>query len=120
MSKFFGRWVSLSVAAGVMIWLLPNIQVIGSNTVLAVIVFALFVALINASIRPVLHALSLPITILTLGLSAFVINIICLQMASELALSAFQTGIVFGDTLTTLLGSFVLSLVSGIVSRIIG
>lgn len=120
MSRFFGRWVSLSVAAAVMIWLLPNIQVVGDNTAIAVVVFVLFLALVNASIRPILHALSLPITILTLGLSAFAINILCLHLASELALSTFQTGIVFTDTLTAILGSIVLAIVSSIVSKIIG
>ena len=52
-------------------WLLPAVQV---QSVGAALVAALVLGLVNAVIRPVLVLLTLPVTVLTLGLFIFVIN----------------------------------------------
>ena len=50
---------------------------------------ALVMGLINAFVRPLLILLTLPVTVLTLGLFLFVINALTFQMASGL-LDGFQ------------------------------
>jgi len=45
----------------------------------------LVLALINAVVRPVLKILTLPLTLLTLGLFLFVLNAFCLWLTSAIA-----------------------------------
>ncbi|MFT8704123.1 phage holin family protein [Bifidobacterium aquikefiricola] len=119
MGHFIGRWFALTVAAGVMAWLLPGIVIIGSSKVLALLSFALFMALINASIKPIVHVLALPITILTLGLAALVINVIFMELASWLSLAIFQTGVYIEGFWWAVFGGFIMMIVNGIVGAII-
>ncbi|MFT8356024.1 MAG: phage holin family protein [Bifidobacterium aquikefiri] len=120
MGHFIGRWFTLTVAAGVMVWLLPGTVIIGSSNVLALLSFALFMALINASIKPIVHVLALPITILTLGLAALVINVIFMELASWLSLAIFHTGVYIAGFWWAVIGGFIMMVVNGIVSAIIG
>lgn len=79
---------------------------------------ALFAAAIlgflNAFFRPVLIILTLPITLLTLGLFTFVINAILLMMVSGL-LSGFEVAS-FGSALG---GSLIISLVSWLLNAFV-
>jgi putative membrane protein len=85
---------------------------------------ALIFALINTYIRPMIRALSFPITIMTLGLIGFVINAAML-LITALASDAFKLGFKVGDfppSITSdtivgaLLGAIVISVVSTLVS----
>lgn len=61
-------------------WLLPGVEVASSwKAVMA----ALVLSLINAFIRPVLIFLTLPATIVTLGLFLFVINALMVLLAAR-------------------------------------
>ena len=53
---------------------------------------ALVIGLLNAFVRPLLVVLTLPITVLTLGLFLFVINALTFQMASGLLAGFHVTG----------------------------
>jgi putative membrane protein len=65
------------------IWLatevVPGIETRGAVTV---IVAAMVLGLINAIVRPVLLVLTLPLTLVTLGLFLFVLNALCLWLTS--------------------------------------
>ena len=52
------------MAVGAAVWIVPGITIVGSNGTIAVVVMALVLALINASIKPILQVLSLPITVM--------------------------------------------------------
>jgi putative membrane protein len=69
-------------------------------------------SLINAIVKPVLVLLTLPLTLLTLGLFYFVINAFCLALTAWL-LPGFSVGGVF----STIIAALVVSLISMIVSR---
>ncbi len=60
-------------------WLLPGIHV--QDTLQAVIA-ALVISVINAILRPVLVFVTLPVTVLTLGLFLFVINALMVMLAA--------------------------------------
>jgi putative membrane protein len=64
-------WLINAVALFALPYVLPSIQV---DTFWTALVAALVLGLINALIRPLLVLLTLPVTILTLGLFIFVIN----------------------------------------------
>lgn len=84
--------------------LIPGIRLSGLRyTLLA----ALVLGLINAIVRPVLLFLTLPITLLTLGLFIFVLNAFCLWLTSRLVPGFDVHG--FG---AAFLGALVISVVS--------
>ena len=79
-------WVLNAVALLAVTWLLPSIQLTGLG---AALIAALGLGLINTLVRPVLALLTLPITVLTLGIFYFVLNGLLFWMASAL-LPGFQ------------------------------
>src|SRR5262245_28616230 len=64
-------WLIDAVALAVVAYLIPSVNVASAGAALGA---ALVLGLVNALVRPVLVLLTLPVTILTLGLFIFVIN----------------------------------------------
>jgi putative membrane protein len=64
-------WMCNALALLAVAYLLPGVRVDGMA---AALIAALVLGLINALIRPVLFLLTLPVTVLSLGLFIFVIN----------------------------------------------
>ena len=75
---------------------------------------ALVLGLINAIVRPVLVILTLPLTLLTLGLFIFVLNAFCLWLTSRIV-PGFDVQ-TFGSAL---LGALVVSIVSWILTAFV-
>ena len=103
-----------------MVALLPGMHAIGDPPILGIGAFALFMALINASIKPIAHAIALPFSILSFGLIALIINWLFMQLASWLAMSLFDVGVVIDGFCWSVIGSLIMSIVSTIVGGIIG
>ena len=93
MEHFISRWLVLTIAAGVMVTLLPGMHAVGEPPILGIGAFALFLALINASIKPIVHTIALPFSILSFGLIALIINWLFMELASWLAISLFDVGV---------------------------
>ena len=74
-------WALNAVSLLVLAWLIPAIEIAGFGTALLV---ALVLGLLNAVIRPVLILLTLPVTLLTLGLFTLVINGFLFWFAAEI------------------------------------
>lgn len=85
-----------------------------------VVVVAVILALINSYLKPILKALSFPITLLTMGLFAFVLNAVLLLLVAFLAdminikftIGGFPPGFTADSFIGAILGSIVISLVS--------
>ncbi len=73
------RWVFNAIALLLVAYLIPGFHVDSFYTALIV---ALVLGIINAVIRPILIILTLPVTILTLGLFALVINALLILFVS--------------------------------------
>ena len=71
-------------------------------------------SLINAIVRPVLVILTLPFTIVTLGLFYFVVTGFCLWLTSHLI-----TGFAVHGFAMTILASILVSLVSTVIARLL-
>jgi len=75
---------------------------------------ALFLGLINVTLKPILVILTLPINILTLGLFTFIINAVLIILASSVIkgfyVSGFWTAILFG---------IILSIISYLLNKIL-
>ena len=118
--NFLIRWIVTAVAVGAAVWVVPGISSVGPNATIAVAAMALILSLINVSLKPVLQALSLPITILTLGVFYLVVNAFLLELAAWAASGLFGSGIVIDGFFPALLGSIIVSIVSAIVNSMIG
>ncbi len=117
--KFILTWVLTALAVSVALYVVPGIGFVGTQWV-AVFATGLVLSLINASVKPLLQVLSLPITVLTLGVFALVVNAALLGVTSWLSVNLFGTGIVIDGFGAALLGSVVISIASAIINLLTG
>jgi putative membrane protein len=105
-----------TLITGLGIWLaaylVPGVQATSTG---ALVWAAIALGLINAFVRPVLVLLTLPFTILTLGLFLILLNAAMLNLAGW-----FVDGFEVVGFWSSVLGAIVISLVSGLCSRFIG
>lgn len=80
---------------------------------------AVIFGLVNTFLRPILRLLTLPITLMTLGLFLLVINALMLMLTGAIS-AELNLGFTVGDFLAALLGSIVISIVGFLLSMVIG
>ena len=111
MLKLLIVWLINAVALVAVAYLLPGIAV--SNFITA-LVAALVLGLVNAVIRPLLIVLTLPVTLLTLGLFIFVINGLMFWLVGS-----FITGFVVSGLWWGIAGAVVYSILSWALSALL-
>ena len=109
--RLLAVWLINALALLALPWVLPSIHVASFTTALGV---AVVLGLINAVIRPVLLLLTLPVTLLTLGLFIFIINGMMFLLAARLLDGFVVDGIWAG-----IFGSVVYSLISWALTRLL-
>jgi|SRR5579872_3542979 len=102
--KLLLNWIASAVSLLIVARLVPGFIVAGFG---AALLAAVVIGFVNATIGLVAKVLTLPITILTLGIFWFVINAFMLMMASAVVPGFRVTGF-----LPAFLGSIVLSVVN--------
>jgi putative membrane protein len=112
--KFILRILVNAVALAVTAWIMPNF--ILTKNPLEIIVVAIVFGLVNGLIKPIVKLLSLPITVVTLGLFALVINTAMLLLTSWLVGNWLS---IEGNFLTQLLYAFLASILISIISTIL-
>ena len=107
MQRFLIHWLVIALALWVTAYILPGVT-FDSTTALAVA--AIVLGLVNAVIRPILTLLTLPITILTLGLFYLLVNGFTFLLASKVVpgfgVSTFWWA-VLGELLVSIVSAFV-------------
>lgn len=102
-------WVTTAVVPGIRI----------ESSVAAFLVVAAIFGLVNVFIRPVVKLLSLPVTLITLGLFSFVINALMLMLTAWLVGNVMSIeGSGMSQFFTALIGSVVISIASTVISWI--
>src|SRR5436305_1006234 len=96
--KFIVRLlITAAIAYGLSLILTPHIQIDSYTTAL---IFSLVLAFLNAIVRPILVVLTLPITVVTLGIFLLVINVLMIILADRLVqgihIHGFLWAFVFG------------------------
>lgn len=109
--RFFVRLIVTALAVVISAYILPGVHLAGGLT--AVIVAAVL-SLLNAFIKPLLIILTIPITIVTLGLFLLVINAIIILITSKIV-SGFQVD----GFWYALLFSIVLTIVVSLLNRLV-
>lgn len=119
MLSFIATWFVTSIAVFFAVSFIPGLSVTG-GAVMSPILAALMLSLINASLKPIIKFLSLPLTVLTLGLFSLVVNALMLELAGWLSRTVFGSGIFVANFWAALLGSIVISLVTTVVGYATG
>ncbi len=104
------RLLITSLAAFAAAYLLPGVHIDHYSTA---ILLAVVLALLNIIVKPILIILTLPITVITLGLFLLVINAVIILIAGH-----FIGGFHVDGFWWALLFSILLSLISGVLSRL--
>ena len=104
-------WLVNTAALALVAYLLPGVSIASAG---AALVAALVLGLVNTVIRPILILLTLPATILTLGLFIFVINGLLFW-----AVGSLVPGFHVGGFWPAVFGAIVFSVISWILSALI-
>lgn len=112
MPNFLLTWLVAAVSLVITAYLVPGFVV---NSFVAALVAAVILGLVNAVIKPILVILTLPITIVTLGLFLFVVNALTIWFAGYIT-----PGFDVNGFIPALLGSIVLTVVSSVFNHFVG
>lgn len=83
---------------------------------LSLLLTAVVLGLVNGFVKPILVIISLPLTCATLGLFIFVINALMLWIVAQFPQ---QLGFTVENFLWALIGSILISIVSGVLSKVV-
>ncbi len=81
MKRFLIHWATIAIALATAAWVVPGVHV---TSVAALAVASLVLGFVNACVRPILVLLTLPITVLTLGVFYLVVNGAAFALAAAL------------------------------------
>ncbi len=98
------RWILNSIALWVVVYFVPHFHY---RDWIAIAIAAAVLGLLNAIVRPILYVLTLPITILTLGLFLIILNAIMLKLTAALV-----PGFGIDGWFWAIIGAIALSIVS--------
>ncbi len=104
MPRFLVNWLIGSAALAVAAWILPGVHI---GSIASLLIAAVVLGFLNAVLKPVLVLLTLPITLITLGIFYFVLNAILFALGATLVPGFDVDG--FG---WAFLGAIVMSLIS--------
>ncbi len=103
--------ITAAVTYGLAMLLGSHVQLSSFGTAL---VFALVLAFLNAIVKPLLVILTLPITVITLGLFLLVINVLIILLADH-----FVSGIKIDGFLWALIFGFLLTIISSALNSLL-
>lgn len=102
------RWIGNSLAILFIDWVFEGVTV---ASVQDAFIAGAVLGIINTVVRPILVVLTLPVTILTLGLFYFVVSAFCLWLTSYLL-----DGFAVHGVLTSIVAAILVSIVSTVVT----
>lgn len=112
MPRFLLTWLVTAIALLITAHIVSGFAV---KSLGAALIAAIVLGLINAIVRPIFIFLTLPLTIVTLGLFLLVVNAIMLLLVSYVT-----PGFVITSFISALLGSIVLTIVASILDFVAG
>lgn len=109
--RWIAGWIVNAAALLLVAYLYPGVKV---DDFVTALIAALVLGLVNLIVRPILVILTLPATILTLGLFLFVINAFCFWFVAE-AVRGFRVD----GAIAALVGSLLYSLITLVTSWVL-
>jgi len=108
--KLILRLLLNALAVVILSYILPGV---GVDSITTAILVALVLSILNFLVKPILVILTLPITILTLGLFLLIINAIIILIAAHF-ISGFEVSSIWWAIIFSLLLSFLQSILHSI------
>jgi putative membrane protein len=112
MNGFLVRMLITAISLWLAAMVVPGMKLVGLGTVLGA---ALLLGIVNAFVRPIVILLTLPLTILTLGLFLLVVNAMMLALVSVVF-----SGFSLGGFWSAIFGAIFVSFFSWLASAFIG
>jgi putative membrane protein len=112
MGKMLIRLILMGIAVFISARLIPGI---GLTNIWYAFLVALILSVVNVTVKPILQILTLPVTILTLGLFLLVINALMILLVDH-----FMVNFAVTSFWTAMLFSIVLSIVNWLLDAIFG
>ena len=109
--RFLARLVLNGLAIIIAAWLLPGLHI---TSPLSALLAGVLLGFVNAIVRPFLFFLTLPLTLLTLGLFIFVLNAICFGLTALLV-----PGFSIDGFFSAVFGALLVSVVSWILNGLL-
>lgn len=106
--KLVIHWIVSAIAIGVAAYLIPGVHV---ATIVAALILAVVLGIINAFFKPIINLITLPINIVTLGLFSLVVNALLIMLAGV---------VVPGFTVDGFWPAFFFAIVLALVSAVLG
>ena len=104
--KLFFHWIISVIVICIAAYLVPGVSI----TLTGAIIAAVVLGALNLFVRPVLLLLTLPITVITLGLFSLVVNAFLVLLTAYLvpgfAVAGFWTALIFALVIAVLNGVF--------------
>ncbi len=104
-------WIANSLAIYCVAYLMRSVEVASFTSAL---IAGAVLSIINALVRPVVVLLTLPLTIITLGLFYFFVTAFCLWLVSE-----FVSGFMIHGLLATIVASILISILSAFIHDVL-
>ncbi len=114
--KFGTRWLVTAVAVAVAVWIVPGVSILSPSAWVGVALLGLVLAFVNIGVKPFVQMLSLPITVLTMGIFYLIVNTALLYFAGWLANGLFDIGFVITNWFSGFFAAIVISVVSTVVN----
>ena len=114
--KLILRWLLLAAALLLVAYLYPGVTI---TSFASALIAAFVLGLLNTIVRPLLVLLTLPVTLLTLGLFLFVVNGLMLLLTSFLA-SRMSLGFHVDGIVPAIIGSLVVSFTAAVLNFALG
>ena len=111
MASLLFHWLVSAASLIIVAYLIPGIEIRGLGTAL---IAPIVIGLVNATIGFVLKILTLPLTLLTLGLFWLVINALMLQLAAAIVPGFYVSGF-----WSAFFGAIILSFVSMVLRSLV-
>jgi putative membrane protein len=114
--KKSGGFLIHTIVVGIAVWVATQVvSGVSYSGPVPLLIMAVVLGLVNAVIRPVLVLLTLPLTIITLGLFYFVVNGLAFALAASLVPGFYVAGL-----WTAILAGIVVSVVSWLIGLMTG
>jgi putative membrane protein len=105
------NWIANSFAIYAVAYLMTSVQI---GSLRDAFIAGAILTLVNAIVKPILVILTLPLTVLTLGLFYFVVTAICLYLVS-----VFYSGFIIHGMWMTIFAAILVGIFSALINRIL-
>lgn len=118
--RFLLNWLLTSIAIAIATFIVPGIAPLGGGAAWVSFMFVgLFLGFVNSLVKPFISVISLPVTIITLGIFQLVINSFMLELASWLSVNILGAGISISSFGSAFVGAIIVSIMCSILNNVI-